>query len=230
MGPAPAVAPPTGSAYGRGGGAAPYAGPTPPVAPYSGRVAGPVTGPGDFNGYPPFQPPSGRFNIGRGGGNGSFGGRASNGHIGGGRARGGGGRFGGGRDFDGDRGGGGRSSGYSRGGSAGFSGGRGFGGRGGGRQGGSSRGDLDNIVLPKQDFGSLVPFEKNFYVESSSVRAMSEQEVMVYRNRREITVEGHDIPKPIQMFEDANFPGIALLINAVEYFVIANVDFFVCMC
>ncbi|VVA25906.1 PREDICTED: DEAD-box [Prunus dulcis] len=210
MGPAPAVAPPAGPAYGRGGGSAPYAGPTPPVAPYSGRVAGPVTGPGDFNGYPTFQPPSGRFNIGRGGGNGSFGGRASNGHIVGGRGRGGGGRFGGGRDFDGGRGGGGRSSGFSRGGSAGFSGGRGFGGRGGGRHSGSSRGDLDNIVLPKQDFGSLVPFEKNFYVESSSVRAMSEQEVMVYRNRREITVEGHDIPKPIQMFEDANFPDYCL--------------------
>ncbi|KAB2609280.1 DEAD-box ATP-dependent RNA helicase 20-like [Pyrus ussuriensis x Pyrus communis] len=203
MGPAPAAG---GSAYGRGGGAAPYGGPSPPVAPYSARVGGPAQGPGDFNGYPPFQPPSERFNIGRGGGNGSFGGRASNGHVGGGRGR---GRFGGGgRGFDGGRGGG-RSFGGSRGGGAGFGGGRGVGGRG-GRHGGSSRGDLDNIMLPKQDFGTLVPFEKNFYAESPSVRAMSEHDVMVYRTRREITVEGHDIPKPIQMFEDANFPDYCL--------------------
>ncbi|KAK9926819.1 hypothetical protein M0R45_024029 [Rubus argutus] len=182
MGPAPAAAAPP--VYGRGGGTAPYRGPAPPVAPYGGGAAGPVGVPGDRNGYPPFQPPAGRFNIGRGGGSGSFGGR-------------------------GRGGGGGRSSGYSRGG--GSSGGRGGGGRHGG---GSSRGDLDNIVLPKQDFGNLVPFEKNFYVESPSVRAMSEHEVVVYRARREITVEGHDVPKPIQTFRDASFPGYCLEVIA----------------
>ncbi|CAN6578412.1 unnamed protein product [Malus baccata var. baccata] len=222
MGPAPAVAPQLGTAYGRGGGEAPYGGPPPAVASYSARVGGPTLGPGDFNGYPPFQPPSERFNIGRGGGNGSFGGRASNGRVGGGRGRGGiggGGRFGGGgRGFDGGRGGG-RSFGGSRGGGAGFGGGRGVGGRGGGRHGGSSRGDLDNIMLPKQDFGNLVPFEKNFYAESPSVRAMPEHDVMVYRTRREITTEGHDIPKPIQMFEDANFPDYCLEVIAKLGFV-----------
>lgn len=186
MGPAPAAAAPP--IYGRGGGTAPYRGQAPPVAPYGGVAAGPVGVPGDRNGYPPFQPPAGRFNIGRGGGSGSFGGRSRGG-------------------------GGGRSSGYSRGGgSSGFGGGRGVGGRGGDRHGGgSSRGDLDNIVLPKQDFGNLVPFEKNFYIESPSVRAMSEHEVVVYRARREITVEGHDVPKPIQTFRDASFPGINFL-------------------
>ncbi|TQD87440.1 hypothetical protein C1H46_027030 [Malus baccata] len=222
IGPAPAVAPQLGTAYGRGGGEAPYGGPPPAVASYSARVGGPTLGPGDFNGYPPFQPPFERFNIGRGGGNGSFGGRASNGHVGGGRGRGGiggGGRFGGGgRGFDGGRGGG-RSFGGSRGGGAGFGGGRGVGGRGGGRHGGSSRGDLDNIMLPKQDFGNLVPFEKNFYAESPSVRAMSEHDVMVYRTRREITTEGHDIPKPIQMFEDTNFPDYCLEVIAKLGFV-----------
>lgn len=148
--------------------------------------------------------------MGRGGGGGDFGGKMANGHFGGGRRGGDGGRGGGrGRGFDssrgGGRGGGSSSFGVGRGG-----GGRGFDGRGGGRggrHGASSRGDLDNIALPRQDFGNLVPFEKNFYIESPSVRAMSEHEVMHYRSRKEITVEGHDVPKPIRMFEEANFPG-----------------------
>ncbi|KAG0452090.1 hypothetical protein HPP92_026140 [Vanilla planifolia] len=35
---------------------------------------------------------------------------------------------------------------------------------------------------------------------------MSEQEVMLYRNRRDITVEGRDVPKPVRFFREANFP------------------------
>ncbi|KAJ4850861.1 DEAD-box ATP-dependent RNA helicase 30 [Turnera subulata] len=134
-------------------------------------------------GYPAFEPPVGGFNIGRGGGMG-FDGRG--GRDGGGRS------FGHGRGFDGGRGG------------------RGGGGRGGGRHGGGRRGELDNIALPKQDFGNLVPFEKNFYFESPSVQAMSEQDVMMYRARRDITVEGHDVPKPIRYFQEANFPGYCM--------------------
>lgn len=198
----------TSTSNGRVGGPVPYGGP-PPVATYSsgGRGAGSVPSSGNFNGYPPFQPPAGRFDMGRGGGgrmaNGRFGGRRGDGGRGGGRGSAGGGfdssrvggraggsRGGGNRSFDG-----GRTGGLSRG-----------GGRG-GRYGASSKGDLDNIALPRQDFGNLVPFEKNFYVECPSVRAMSENEVKLYRSRREIIVEGHDVPRPIRMFEEANFPG-----------------------
>lgn len=39
---------------------------------------------------------------------------------------------------------------------------------------------------------------------------MTEQEAAVYRARREITVDGHDIPKPIRMFHEANFPDYCL--------------------
>ncbi|KAL6997115.1 Envelope glycoprotein gp160 [Sarracenia purpurea var. burkii] len=161
---------------------------------------------------------------GRGGGGG--GGRGFDSGRGGGRGGGGrgvggisdGGRSGvrsfhagraGGRSFDSGRGST-RSFGSGRG--MGFDGGRGGGGRG-GRHGGS-RGDLDNIALPRQDFGNLVPFEKNFYIESPSVRAMSEQDVMLYRSRREITVEGSDVPKPIRIFEEANFPDYCLEVIA----------------
>ncbi|TYH75932.1 hypothetical protein ES332_D04G050500v1 [Gossypium tomentosum] len=36
------------------------------------------------------------------------------------------------------------------------------------------------------------------------------QEVMFYRRTRDITVQGHDVPKPIKMFRDANFPDYRL--------------------
>ncbi|XP_027168933.1 DEAD-box ATP-dependent RNA helicase 30 [Coffea eugenioides] len=101
------------------------------------------------------------------------------------------------------------------GGRGGFDGGRGGGSSGrGGRHGSRARDDLDNLALPKQEFGNLVPFEKNFYVESPSVRAMTEQEVAVYRARREMTVDGHDVPKPIRMFHEANFPDYCLEVIA----------------
>ncbi|KAH7528408.1 hypothetical protein FEM48_Zijuj05G0069100 [Ziziphus jujuba var. spinosa] len=233
IGPPPPAATPPGTSgastsYGRVGGPAPYGGP-PPVAAYS---TGSATSTGSFNGYPPFRPPSGRFYMGRGGDGGE---RMANGHFGGGRRGGDGGHGGGkGRGFESTRGGsraggshgggraGDRSSVHSRGGSSGFGGGRGFDGRGGGRggrHGGSTRGDLDNIALPRQDFGNLVPFEKNFYIESPSVRAMSEHEVVHYRSRKEITVEGHDVPKPIRMFEEANFPAYCLEVIAKLGFV-----------
>ncbi|KAL2936260.1 DEAD-box ATP-dependent RNA helicase 30 [Bienertia sinuspersici] len=56
----------------------------------------------------------------------------------------------------------------------------------------------------------MIPFKKDFYLESPSVRAMSEQEVAVYRARRDITVEGHDVPRPIRLFPEAGFPGYCL--------------------
>ncbi|KAL8141987.1 hypothetical protein V2J09_015019 [Rumex salicifolius] len=184
--------------------------------PYAGGVhgGGSYSGSGSFGGYAPFDPPSGRgFDIGRGG--------ADRGRGGGGSSGGRGGRglgFDGGRSRDGGRGG------YGGSGAGRFDGGRGsrgggFGGsRGGGRgrfdggqgRGRSSRDDLDNIALPRQDFRNLVPFEKSFYVECSSVQAMSDQDVMLYRGRRDITVEGQDVPRPIRLFHEAGFPAYCL--------------------
>lgn len=84
----------------------------------------------------------------------------------------------------------------------------GYGGGNWGGRGGSSKRELDSVSLPKQDFGNLVHFEKNFYVESPAVQAMTEQDVSMYRIERDISVEGRDVPKPIKMFQDAKFPGI----------------------
>jgi len=36
---------------------------------------------------------------------------------------------------------------------------------------------------------------------------MTEAQVNEYRLRREITVEGKDVPKPVKSFSDAAFPG-----------------------
>lgn len=36
---------------------------------------------------------------------------------------------------------------------------------------------------------------------------MTEEEVEAYRRRREITVDGRDVPKPVLEFRDVGFPG-----------------------
>ncbi|XP_073122176.1 DEAD-box ATP-dependent RNA helicase 20 isoform X1 [Henckelia pumila] len=58
----------------------------------------------------------------------------------------------------------------------------------------------------KLELDGLTPFEKNFYSESPAVASMSESEVEEYRRRREITVEGKNIPNPVKSFSDVNFP------------------------
>ncbi|KAK3439888.1 hypothetical protein EUGRSUZ_B00227 [Eucalyptus grandis] len=168
---------------GGGGGQGPYEGPPPGMG---------------ASVYPPFQSPTGGFEIGRGGG-------MADGHMGGHRGR--PGQGGGGR---GGRGGGGGGGYGGHGGNRGFGDGRSGGGRG-GRQGGwSSQRDHEKFDFPKPNFDQLVPFEKNLYVESPMVAAMSEHEVRTYRARRDITVEGNDVPKPIRTFQEASFPGYCL--------------------
>lgn len=72
----------------------------------------------------------------------------------------------------------------------------------------AGRRDYDVVESPKRkDLDGLPTFEKNFYVESRAVAAMSEREVEEYRKRREITVEGRDVPNPVKSFEDVGFPG-----------------------
>ncbi len=112
-------------------------------------------------------------------------------------------------DFGGGYGGGGSGYGGGRG-AGGFKdrgGGYGGSGGGGGGYGGNKR-DLDNVSLPAQEFENIIPFEKNFYVEHPAVSALTEDEVAAYRRRREITVEGRNVPKPVRTFEEASFPGV----------------------
>ncbi|KAK1577179.1 hypothetical protein Q3G72_019600 [Acer saccharum] len=71
----------------------------------------------------------------------------------------------------------------------------------------SSKRDYDVAKPPRKlDLDGLTTFEKNFYVESPSVAAMSEEEVDEYRLQRVITVEGRDVPKLVKSFSDVGFP------------------------
>ncbi|XP_059645628.1 DEAD-box ATP-dependent RNA helicase 20 [Cornus florida] len=89
----------------------------------------------------------------------------------------------------------------------GFGGGSSYG----GVRSSSSRRDYEGTEpARKLDLDGLTPFEKNFYVESPSVVAMSESEAEEYRRRREITVEGRDVPKPVKAFRDVGFPDYVL--------------------
>ncbi|CAN6573471.1 unnamed protein product [Malus baccata var. baccata] len=91
---------------------------------------------------------------------------------------------------------------------SGFGGATGYGGS---ARSSSSRRDNDGAESPRKlDLDGLIPFEKNFYVESPEVEKMSEVEVEEYRKRREITVEGRDVPKPIKSFRDTGFPEYVL--------------------
>ncbi|BBG98860.1 DEA(D/H)-box RNA helicase family protein [Prunus dulcis] len=84
-------------------------------------------------------------------------------------------------------------------------------GYGGSARSSSSKKDYDGAESPRKfDLDGLTTFEKNFYVESPEVERMSEKEVEDYRQRREITIEGRDVPKPIKSFRDTGFPEYVL--------------------
>lgn len=76
--------------------------------------------------------------------------------------------------------------------------------------GGSSHGH-DNqyggkLNKPEWDMDQLEPFEKNFYQPHTNLLSKPLHKVEAYRQEKEITLEGSDIPYPIVSFEEANFP------------------------
>ncbi|KAG9291685.1 hypothetical protein G9A89_022104 [Geosiphon pyriformis] len=80
---------------------------------------------------------------------------------------------------------------------------------------GNSTGDRMSSLgasLTRQDWDitKLPKFEKNFYREHPNVASRSISEVEDYRRRHEIKVFGRDIPKPVETFEEANFPTYVL--------------------
>lgn len=104
------------------------------------------------------------------------------------------------------------NGGYGGGGSGGYGGSGGFsrGGRGGRFNGAPRRDDRIELETPEWDLDSLPKFEKNFYSEHPDVAARSEQDVLAFRKENEMTIEGHDIPKPITSFDEAGFPDYVL--------------------
>jgi len=114
-----------------------------------------------------------------------------------------------GGSYGGDRGG-------DRRGGGGYGGGGG--GRGGGRGGGGRGGPGASLRKPRWENENLMRFEKNFYREHPAVQARSKEEVDAFRALHEITINGQNVPKPCQNFDEANLPSFVLdEIRRAEY-------------
>ncbi|XP_017300807.1 ATP-dependent RNA helicase p62-like [Diaphorina citri] len=91
----------------------------------------------------------------------------------------------------GGRGGYGAPRGYSR------------GGRGGG---GSNYGSNSNLRTPNWNSMSMEQINKNLYTPNHLTVSRSQGEVESYLNHHDVTVKGKCVPRPIQHFEECNFP------------------------
>jgi hypothetical protein len=62
--------------------------------------------------------------------------------------------------------------------------------------------------LPRENWQSieLIPFEKNFYREHAAVSARSDADVQEFRQKNQMSMIGHGIPKPVHSFLEASFP------------------------
>ena len=105
------------------------------------------------------------------------------------------------------------SNGYSN--TNGYSGGGGYGNNGygntngyGGGNGGDKMSNLGaNLKAQNWDLSTLPKFEKAFYKEDAAVAARPQSEVDAFRREKQITVSGRDVPKPVETFDEAGFPG-----------------------
>ncbi|KAL7654008.1 ATP-dependent RNA helicase dbp2 [Aspergillus niger] len=125
---------------------------------------------------------------------------------------GGGGGYGNGYSNGGGYGGGG-GGGYGGGGYGGGGYGGGYGGRGGGA-GGAGGDRMSNLGagLKKQewDLDSLPKFEKSFYKEHADVAERSQRDVDEFRKKHEMAVQGRNVPRPVETFDEAGFPQYVL--------------------
>lgn len=56
------------------------------------------------------------------------------------------------------------------------------------------------------DVNSLPKFEKSFYKEDPAVSARSQADVDAWRAANQVTVQGTNIPRPVETFDEAGFP------------------------
>ncbi|PGH27063.1 ATP-dependent RNA helicase DBP2 [Polytolypa hystricis UAMH7299] len=130
----------------------------------------------------------------------------------------GGGSYGGGSHGRDSYGGGNSRGGGYGGGSNGFSNGNGYsGGGGGGYGGGGSYGGgggggdrMSNLGagLKQQDWdlSTMPKFEKSFYKEHVNVTSRTPEEVDAFRKEQQMTVQGKNVPRPVETFDEAAFP------------------------
>ncbi|CAL8581353.1 ATP-dependent RNA helicase dbp2 [Xanthoria parietina] len=103
------------------------------------------------------------------------------------------------------------SNGYSNGSTNGY--GASSNGYGGGSYGGDFGGSGDKMAnlgagLKTQhwDMNTLPKFEKSFYKEDPGVTNRSERDVDAFRKLKEITIQGKNVPRPVENFDEAGFP------------------------
>ena len=53
-------------------------------------------------------------------------------------------------------------------------------------------------------------FDKSFYKENPEVTHRSENDVTKFRVKHQITVHGRDVPRPVETFDEAGFPGYVM--------------------
>ncbi|KAL1968601.1 hypothetical protein VTN77DRAFT_1811 [Rasamsonia byssochlamydoides] len=105
--------------------------------------------------------------------------------------------------------GGGYSNGY-HGGSNGYGSGHG-GGYGGGYGGGDRMSNLGaGLKAQDWDLSTLPKFEKSFYKEHPNVTNRSSADVEKFRREHQMTVQGRNVPRPVETFEEAGFPQYVL--------------------
>lgn len=64
----------------------------------------------------------------------------------------------------------------------------------------------ESLVKPEWNISALEPIQKDFYKPHAKVEGRSEEDVKRYRDEKEITVSGNNVPRPNQMFDEGNFP------------------------
>lgn len=60
--------------------------------------------------------------------------------------------------------------------------------------------------MPSIDINTMPKFEKSFYKEHPEVSARSEHEVEKFRKDHSIAINGSDVPRPVETFDEAGFP------------------------
>ncbi|XP_026463410.1 DEAD-box ATP-dependent RNA helicase 20-like isoform X2 [Ctenocephalides felis] len=64
----------------------------------------------------------------------------------------------------------------------------------------------ESLKKPDWSQANMQPFRKNFYVPHAKNKDRTKEEVDRYREEKEITVNGNDVPNPNQEFDEGNFP------------------------
>ena len=107
------------------------------------------------------------------------------------------------------------SNGYANGHSNGYGSANGYSGNGAYASNGYGGGDrMSNLGagLKEQhwDLSTLPKFDKSFYKEHPAVTSRSARDVDAFRREKEITVQGKHVPRPVETFEEAGFPGYVM--------------------